>query len=277
SAVGWGGAAPCGSSRGGRSLRVPGDSGGDAPRQRDRRGPGQSARYAAHASGGLPPCAAPDGSRRHRCGERGDAHRGLSGEYRCRRATRGGGLSRPGRRQSGLHHAADVSLQRRSRHGRADCHSRWAERGQLAGHRQGRPARGRAHRPRGASVRPRLPGAPGPAGGAHLMGLVSLLAVLAGSLGAALAFRWARVPLWALTGGLVGAAAVNLGLGLEVEAPNLLVLGAKLLIGTAIGASLSPDVFRQFMRFFGPGVLAVTTVLAVGVLFGWGFAAWGLM
>ncbi|KID32115.1 AbrB family transcriptional regulator [Prauserella rugosa] len=109
------------------------------------------------------------------------------------------------------------------------------------------------------------------------MGLVSLLAVLAGSLGAALAFRWARVPLWALTGGLVGAAAVNLGLGLEVEAPNLLVLGAKLLIGTAIGASLSPDVFRQFMRFFGPGVLAVTTVLAVGVLFGWGFAAWGLM
>ncbi|GAB3300993.1 AbrB family transcriptional regulator [Parasphingorhabdus pacifica] len=56
-----------------------------------------------------------------------------------------------------------------------------------------------------------------------------------------------------------------------------MVLGAKLLIGTVIGATLSPDVFRQLMHFFGPGVLAVTTVLAVGVFFGWGFAAWGLM
>ncbi|WP_222844395.1 hypothetical protein [Saccharomonospora sp. CUA-673] len=47
---------------------------------------------------------------------------------------------------------------------------------------------------------------------------------------------------------------MNLGMGLEVEAPELVVLAAKLLIGAAIGAALGPDVLRQFLRFVGPGV-----------------------
>lgn len=109
------------------------------------------------------------------------------------------------------------------------------------------------------------------------MNWLALLAVMAGSLGTAMLFRWVKLPMWPLTGGLVGAAAVNMGFGLEAEVPTVFVLGAQLLIGTAIGASIGPDIFRQFARFLGPGLLAIVAVLAFGVLFGWLFAVWGLL
>lgn len=110
-----------------------------------------------------------------------------------------------------------------------------------------------------------------------MMALLPLLAVMSGSAGAALLFRWFRMPLWPLTGGLVGAAAVNLGFGLAVQVPNLVVLLAQLLVGTAIGATIAPDTFRQFRKFLAPGVLAVGAVLAAGLLFGWAFAALGIL
>ncbi|MBE1514871.1 AbrB family transcriptional regulator [Nesterenkonia halotolerans] len=107
--------------------------------------------------------------------------------------------------------------------------------------------------------------------------LLPLLAVMAGSATAAMLFRWWRMPLWPLTGGLLGAAAVNLGFGLAVQVPNLVVLLAQLLVGTAIGATIAPDTFRQFRRFLAPGALAVGAVLGAGVLFGWAFAALGIL
>lgn len=109
------------------------------------------------------------------------------------------------------------------------------------------------------------------------MNLLMLGAVMAGSVGAALLFRWVRLPLWPLTGGLVGAAAVNLGFGLEVQIPGGFALAAQLMIGTAIGATIGPDVFKQFARFLAPGTLAVVVVLGAGLLFGWSFAALGLL
>ena len=109
------------------------------------------------------------------------------------------------------------------------------------------------------------------------MNALALLAVLTGSLSMAMLFRWLKLPMWPLTGGLVGSAAVNMGFGLEAEVPAAFVLGAQLLIGTAIGASIGPDIFRQFARFLAPGVLAVVAVLALGVLFGWLFGVWGLL
>lgn len=109
------------------------------------------------------------------------------------------------------------------------------------------------------------------------MNPLPLLAVMAGALGAALVFRWVRVPLWPLTGGLVGAAAVNLGFGLAAEVPTAIALTGQLLIGTAIGATIGSEVFRQFLRIIGPGTLAVTVVLGAGLLFGWLFATAGLM
>lgn len=109
------------------------------------------------------------------------------------------------------------------------------------------------------------------------MNALALAAVLGGSLGAALIFRWVRLPMWPLTGGLVGAAAVNMGFGLGAEVPSAYVILAQLLIGTAIGAAIGPDIFRQFARFLGPGLLAVAAVLVLGVLFGWLFGVWGLL
>lgn len=104
-----------------------------------------------------------------------------------------------------------------------------------------------------------------------------LLAAISGSVAAALFFRWCRMPLWPLTGGLVGAAAVNLGFGLAVQVPHVIVLFAQLLVGTAIGATIAPDTFRQFRRFLAPGALAVGAVLAAGLLFGWAFTALGIL
>lgn len=109
------------------------------------------------------------------------------------------------------------------------------------------------------------------------MSTLPLLAVMAGSLGAALVFRKLRLPLWPLTGGVVGAAAINLGFGLSVPVPGVVALVGQLLIGAAIGASIGSETLRQFMRFLSPGLLAVISVLGAGLLFGWTFAAWGLM
>ena len=75
----------------------------------------------------------------------------------------------------------------------------------------------------------------------------------------------------------MGAASVNLGFGLEVQAPGGLTVVAQLLIGTAIGASIRPEIFRQFFQFVAPGTLAVAIIVGAGVLFGWSFATVGLM
>lgn len=109
------------------------------------------------------------------------------------------------------------------------------------------------------------------------MNLLALAAVMAGSLTAALLFHWVKLPMWPLTGGLVGAAAVNMGFGLEAEVPHVISLTAQLLIGTAIGAAVGPEILRQFARFLAPGTLAVVAVLGWGVLFGWLFGVWGLL
>lgn len=109
------------------------------------------------------------------------------------------------------------------------------------------------------------------------MGGLILAAVMAGSVGAALLFRWARLPLWPLTGGLVGAAAVNLSFGLAAEVPGVVALAAQLMIGTAIGATIGPEILRHFVRFLAPGTLAVVVVLGAGLVFGWLFAALGLL
>lgn len=104
-----------------------------------------------------------------------------------------------------------------------------------------------------------------------------MAAVMAGSVAAALLFRWAKLPLWPLTGGLVGAAAVNLSLGLAVEVPGVVALAAQLVIGTAIGATIGPEIFRHFIRILAPGTLAVLVVLGAGLIFAWIFAALGLL
>lgn len=109
------------------------------------------------------------------------------------------------------------------------------------------------------------------------MSVLPIIAVMAGSLGVALLFRCIRVPLWPMTGGLVGAAAVNLGLDLSIQVPDAVGLIAQFLIGTSIGVIIGPEIFRKFRKFWAPGIVAVMVALGTGLLLGWGFGTSGLM
>jgi len=93
----------------------------------------------------------------------------------------------------------------------------------------------------------------------------------------ALLFKKIRLPLWPLTGGLVGAAAGQLSIGSYIVVPEALALTGQLIIGTAIGCTITPEVLRQFGRFLVPGLLIVTVVIGAGILFGWVFMVTGLL
>lgn len=105
----------------------------------------------------------------------------------------------------------------------------------------------------------------------------AVAAVMTGGVLAALLFRWAHLPLWPLTGGLAGSAAVNLGFELAVQMPQLLALAAQALVGAAIGSAITPQTFKEFRRFVAPGTFAIVCTLAAGLLFGWLFSALGLL
>jgi uncharacterized protein len=99
--------------------------------------------------------------------------------------------------------------------------------------------------------------------------LVGLLA--AGSVGAALG-RLARLPLWPLTGALIGASALHLAIGGGGTIPGWLVLVAQVLVGSTLGARLGPTVLREFREVVAPGTVAVLVTVAAGI--GLGLALW---
>jgi membrane AbrB-like protein len=99
-----------------------------------------------------------------------------------------------------------------------------------------------------------------------------LLALLAGgSAGAALG-RLLRLPMWPLTGALVGAAAVHLAVGGPAALPPWCVFVAQVLVGSAVGARLGPTVLSEFRTVMVPGTVAVLVTVTVGV--GLGLALW---
>lgn len=104
------------------------------------------------------------------------------------------------------------------------------------------------------------------------MSLVVLLGLLAGaSVGAALG-RLARLPLWPLTGALVGAGAVHLAIGGGVALPAWLIFVAQVLVGSTLGARLGPTALREFRNVMAPGTVAVLATVAAGI--GLGLALW---
>jgi uncharacterized protein len=95
-----------------------------------------------------------------------------------------------------------------------------------------------------------------------------LLGVLAaGSAGAALG-RLARLPLWPLTGALIGAAALHLATGGGETLPSGLVFAAQVLVGCTLGARLGPTALREFRAVLAPGVVAVLATVAAGIALG---------
>jgi uncharacterized protein len=104
------------------------------------------------------------------------------------------------------------------------------------------------------------------------MSAVVLLGLLAGaSVGAALG-RLARLPMWPLTGALVGAGAVHLAIGGGAALPAWLIFVAQVLVGSTLGARLGPTALREFRTVMAPGTVAVLATVAAGI--GLGLALW---
>ena len=96
----------------------------------------------------------------------------------------------------------------------------------------------------------------------------------AGALGAA-AGRLLRLPMWPLTGALVGTAAAHAALGGSLTAPGWWSVVAQVLVGSAVGAAITPGLFRRFRSVLLPGLVSVVLIIGVGILCGLGIAATG--
>lgn len=99
--------------------------------------------------------------------------------------------------------------------------------------------------------------------------LATLLA--GGTVGAALG-RLVRLPLWPLTGALLGAGAVQLAVGNGGPFPTWAFFVAQVLVGSTVGARLGPTVLQEFRHVMVPGVLAVLVTVGAGI--GLGFLVW---
>jgi membrane AbrB-like protein len=98
------------------------------------------------------------------------------------------------------------------------------------------------------------------------------VALLAGGTAGAALGRLARLPMWPLTGALLGAASVQLALGNGGPFPSWAVFVAQVLVGSTVGARLGPTVLQEFRQVMVPGVLAVVATVVAGV--GLGVLLW---
>jgi len=109
------------------------------------------------------------------------------------------------------------------------------------------------------------------------MTLAQLCLLLAlGGAGSAVG-RLLRLPIWPLTGAILGAATYHL-LGSGVTAtPPWLSLAGQLLVGYAIGSTVGRDLFMAVRRVTAPGAVIVVSIIGLGVAWGVTFALMGLL
>jgi uncharacterized protein len=99
-----------------------------------------------------------------------------------------------------------------------------------------------------------------------------LAGLVAGGAAGAFVGRLLRVPMWPLTGALVGSALVHLAVGGGAVMPTWCVFAAQVLVGSTLGARLGPGVVREFLDVVVPGLVAVLLTVAAGV--GLGLVMW---
>lgn len=104
--------------------------------------------------------------------------------------------------------------------------------------------------------------------------LVALMA--SGTVGAFVA-RALRVPLWPMTGAIVGAAVLHLVLGGASQVPAWWSLLAQVLVGTAVGSRVNPGLVREFRAVLVPGTVAVLSIVLAGIGLGLAIAVTGLV
>ncbi len=104
----------------------------------------------------------------------------------------------------------------------------------------------------------------------HLLLLLAL-----GAAGAAFG-RAVHLPMWPLTGAILGAATVHLlGLG-ALTTPPWLSLAGQLLVGCAVGSAVGRNLFRTFARVTAPGAVVVAALVGTGLAIGAAIGAAGL-
>lgn len=91
-----------------------------------------------------------------------------------------------------------------------------------------------------------------------------LILIGCGTAGAAIA-SLLKMPMWAITGSILGSAAGNLVMAAHTTMPILLTFTAQVLIGTAVGASVQPGLARQLGKVIVPAVVVVASVVVVAV------------
>jgi len=102
----------------------------------------------------------------------------------------------------------------------------------------------------------------------------AILLLASGGLGAA-AGRVVRLPMWPLTGSIVGAAVMHVLLSGSSSAPSWWGVLAQVLVGAAVGAGIAPGVAREFAAVLVPGVLCVVAIIGVGIGCGLALSAAG--
>lgn len=91
-----------------------------------------------------------------------------------------------------------------------------------------------------------------------------LLLLACGAAGAALA-GLLKLPMWPITGAILGSAAGNLLLAAGATMPFWLTFTAQVLIGTAVGASVQTGFAKQLGRLVTPTVVVVLSVIVVAI------------
>jgi membrane AbrB-like protein len=109
------------------------------------------------------------------------------------------------------------------------------------------------------------------------MTLVLLSGLLAaGAVGAVLA-RWARVPLWPMTGAIVGSALFAWVTDGAAPVPGWWSPLAQILVGCSVGSRLGPQVLTEFRAVLLPGTVAVLSIVVAGIGIGFAFAGLGML
>jgi uncharacterized protein len=98
-----------------------------------------------------------------------------------------------------------------------------------------------------------------------LLNLVGL--ALSGALGAWVG-RLLRLPIWPLTGAILGGAVFKLMVGIDGALPGWWTFVAQVAIGSAVGSRLGPTVLKDFRSILVPGAIAVLVIISAGIALG---------
>jgi len=90
-----------------------------------------------------------------------------------------------------------------------------------------------------------------------------LLILLAGGVVGAVIAGLLKMPLWAITGAILGSAVTSLFLPWGATMPSWVSFTAQVLVGTAVGASVQPGFGRQLAKVALPAALAVGGLLVI--------------